>query len=113
MPALRTEITEIVTGLAMIGGDSLDELLRAGVPESLKEVDDATWSRLVEAHGERRHRVDFLAAWNNGKAFLSATDGLRGWPPGLVEWTGGRRDPGDSVVPADLRVDHVYLISCK
>lgn len=113
MPALRTEITEIVTGLAMIGGDSLDELLCAGVPEALKEVDDATWSRLVQAHGERRHRVDFLAAWNNGKAFLSAADGLRGRPPALVEWTGGRRDPGDSVVPADLRVDHVYLVSCK
>ena len=113
MPALRTEITEIVTGLAMIGGGTREELLAGGVPEQLTEVDDATWSRLVEAHSERRHRVEFLAAWNNGNAFLHATDGLRGRPPALVEWTGGRRDPGDSVVPADLRVDHVYLISCK
>jgi hypothetical protein len=30
-----------------------------------------------------------------------------------VEWKGPSRAPGDEVVPADLRVDHVYLISCK
>ena len=33
--------------------------------------------------------------------------------PRIVEWTGGRRPPGDEVVPSDLRVDHVYLVSCK
>ncbi len=30
-----------------------------------------------------------------------------------MEWTGPRKAPGDEVVPADLRVDHVYLVSCK
>ncbi len=30
-----------------------------------------------------------------------------------IEWTGGRRAPGDEVAPIDLRIDHVYLISCK
>lgn len=113
MPALRTEITEIVTGLAMLGVGSLDDLLDGEVPEPLHEVDPATWSRLRDAHAAREHQVDFLAAWNNGRAFLGAEDGLRGRPPRLVEWTGGHRDPGDSVVPADLRIDHVYLVSCK
>lgn len=111
--ALRTEITEIVTGLAMLGGESLDAALSGDVPPQLREVDAATWTRLVEAHAAREHQVDFLAAWNNGRAFLAASDGLRGRPPLLVEWKGGHRDPGDTVVPADLRVDHVYLISCK
>ena len=31
----------------------------------------------------------------------------------LIEWTGGRRPPGDEVAPIDLRVDHVFLVSCK
>ena len=61
----------------------------------------------------RTHDHDFLAAWNNGRAFLASPEGLRGRPPAVIEWKGGHRDPGDIVVPADLRVDHVYLISCK
>jgi hypothetical protein len=31
----------------------------------------------------------------------------------VVEWTGRHRVPGDDAIPADLRVDRVYLISCK
>jgi hypothetical protein len=30
-----------------------------------------------------------------------------------VEWKGPTQAPGDEVVPADLRVDHVWLVSCK
>jgi len=113
VPALRTEITEIVTGLAMLGDSSPDQALADARPEALHHVDDAAWQRLRDARHERAHDHDFLAAWNNGRAFLQAADGLRGRPPRLVEWTGGRRDPGDGAVPADLRVDHVYLVSCK
>ena len=36
-----------------------------------------------------------------------------GGRPRLIEWTGGRRPPGDEVAPVDLRIDHVYLVSCK
>lgn len=112
MPAQRTEITEIVTGLAMLGDESLDEaLLRR--PDELVDVDDATWQRLVDTRRARTHDHDFLAAWNNGRAFLRANEGLRGRRPVVVEWKGGHRDPGDVVVPSDLRVDHVYLVSCK
>ncbi len=112
MPALRTEITEIVTGLAMLGGDSLDAALRTR-PDELIDVDDVTWDRLVATHHARTHDRDFLAAWNNGRAFLTAREGLRGRRPVVVEWKGGHRDPGDIAVPSDLRVDHVYLVSCK
>jgi hypothetical protein len=31
----------------------------------------------------------------------------------LVEWKGPHRPPGDDIIPADLRIDHVYLVSCK
>lgn len=112
MPAVRTEITEIVTGLATLGADSIDHAL-ARRPDELVDVDDQTWDRLVAARRDRTHDHDFLAAWNNGRAFLTAREGLRDRRPVVVEWKGGHRDPGDVVVPSDLRIDHVYLVSCK
>ncbi|MEI2696907.1 MAG: hypothetical protein V9E94_00705 [Microthrixaceae bacterium] len=112
MPALRTEITEIVTGLAMLGAETLDDAMSAR-PCELVGVDDPTWERLAGARHDRAHDRDFLAAWNNGRAFLAARDGLRGRRPIVIEWKGGHRDPGDTSVPSDLRVDHVYLVSCK
>jgi hypothetical protein len=110
VPSDKTEITEIVTGVAITGAPSLE----AGLAERrVANVAPAVWDRLRELHGERRHPQEFAAAWANGRAFLAADEGLRGQPPRLVEWKGPTRPPGDEVVPADLRVDHVWLISCK
>src|SRR5204862_7087947 len=53
------------------------------------------------------------AGVRSGLAFLRADAALRQRVPALVEWKGAHRAPGDEVVPADLRVDHVYLVSCK
>lgn len=72
-----------------------------------------TWDKLDDLWSGGRQRRSFNDAFNNGRAFLVAEDGLRGREPRLIEWTGGRKAPGDEVVPADLRVDHVYMISCK
>jgi hypothetical protein len=55
----------------------------------------------------------FHASFTNGRAFLNARDALRGRPPAIVEWKGAHRAPGDEVVPADIRIDHVYFVSCK
>jgi hypothetical protein len=55
----------------------------------------------------------FADAFGNGRAFARADDGLRHRRPRLIEWRGPVRAPGDEVVPADLRVDHVYFVSCK
>lgn len=113
MPALRTEITEIVTGLGSLGVDDLDAVLTDVAPVELRNVDGATWSRVVGAHRDETHRGEILAAWHNGRALFRAVDGLRARRPAVVEWKGGHRDPGDESVPADLRIDHVYLVSCK
>jgi len=59
------------------------------------------------------HATAFETAFANGCALLHAKDGLRGRRPRLVEWKGPHRPPGDDVVPADLRIDHVYQVSCK
>ena len=110
MPSAKTEITEIATGLAITGAPDLTTALHE---RGVANVDDAAWARLVELERAGQHRQEFHAAWANGQAFLGSPEGLRGRPPRLVEWKGPTQAPGDEVVPADLRVDHVWLISCK
>jgi hypothetical protein len=109
---LKTAITEIVTGLGMCGADDVEPAL-AAPPPALRNVDDATWQRLRDAWDNGVHRDLFVASFMNGRAFLHARDALRGRPPLVVEWKGPHRSVGDEAVPADLRVDHVYVVSCK
>jgi len=109
---LKTAISEIVTGLGMCGGDDLVSALDVQ-PPALRNVDDATWQRLRDAWGNGLHRDLFVASWMNGRAFLHARDALRDRTPIVVEWKGPHRSIGDEAVPADLRVDHVYVVSCK
>lgn len=112
MPDLRTEITEIVTGLGMTGLANLDVALAAR-PGVMKNVTAAHWDRLDTARAAGTHAGEFVAAWDNGQAFLDSPDGLRGRLPAVVEWKGAQQPPGFELIPADLRVDHVYLVSCK
>ena len=112
MPALRTEVTEIVTGLAMLGFPDIDHAL--GVrPQVMRNVTPENFDRLEGARSSGELEAEFELAWSNGLTFALARDGLRGRPPWLLEWKGPHRPPGYEQVPADLRVDHVYLISCK
>lgn len=112
MPPLRTEVTEITTGLAMLGLGDLDWALERR-PTELVGVSDPTWDRLAAARTAGDHDVDFRRAWDNGLAFLRAGDGLRSRVPARIEWKGPDRMPLVNDVPADLRVDRVYLVSCK
>ena len=114
MASLRTEITEVATGLGTLGFASVADALAGEAPSpALRNVDGEAWARLRRAWAERTHEGEFLAAFNNGRALLRAEDGLRGRVPRIVEWKGAHRDPADDAVPADLRIDHVYLVSCK
>ena len=112
MPAIKTEITEIVTGLAMLGFSDLERALLAR-PDWLLHVEPGNYDRLEDAFRSGSHQAEFRIAWDNGRHFLHSTDGLRGRVPDRVEWKGPHKPPGYEQVPADLRVDHVYLISCK
>jgi hypothetical protein len=112
VPADRTEITEIVTGLAMFGAADLTAAL-ARPPDEFGGVAPDRWGRLAGLERSGRYRAEFAAAWANGSTFLGARDGLRGRIPEVVEWKGPQRPPGTDPIPADLRVDHVYLVSCK
>lgn len=112
MATLRTEVTEIVTGLGMLGLESVDEALAAR-PAEVVGVEDDHYRKLAAARAEGKHELQFEEAWANGVAFAGAEDGLRGRVPRRVEWKGPHQAPSYEQTPADLRIDHVYLVSCK
>jgi hypothetical protein len=112
MSSDRTLVTELATALGMTGHDALELALGTREP-MLSTVSDRVWSQLQDLHRSGQHADQFQAGFENGKAFLHAPDALAGRRPRLIEWTGGRRAPGDEVVPSDLRIDHVYIVSCK
>jgi len=109
---MRTEITELVTALGMLGFDTVERAM-VHRPDQLHDVDSAIWARLRAAHDDPQYRRDFAGAFRNGQVFLSSDDALRGRVPKLVEWKGGHKAPGTDTVPVDLRIDHVFLVSCK
>lgn len=108
----RTTITELVTGLGTLGYGSLAEALAAR-PAEMVSMSPEQWCLLEELHRGGAFGAEFLGAWHNGCAFLAAGDGLRGRRPLTIEWRGAQKQPGDEPVPADLRIDHVFLVSCK
>jgi hypothetical protein len=112
MPSDRTTVTELGTGLGMLGLADVDEAVRSRTPV-MHSLSPEMWERLARLRAGGAYDAEFHAAWANGQAFLAAADGLRGRLPNVVEWKGTGRAPGDEVAPIDLRVDHVYLVSCK
>ena len=111
MPGALTAITEITTALGTVAPD-LPTALACG-RSRLRNVPGPVWEALVAAHATGAHAESFRTAFGNGAALLHAEDGLRGRPPRLVEWKGPHRPPGDDVIPVDIRIDHVYQVSCK
>lgn len=112
MADTRTAVSEIVTGLGLFGFRDLRRALAAR-PRFITNVDDAVYDQLDAAYESGQHAQVFATAWENGQRFARAEEGLRGRPPWTVEWKGPHRPPAYEQIPADLRVDHVYLISCK
>ncbi len=112
MPSDRTTVTELGTGLGMLGLADIDDAVRSRTPV-MHSLSPEMWERLRALRAGAAYDAEFHAAWANGQAFLAADEGLRGRLPKVVEWKGTGRAPGDEVAPIDLRVDHVYLVSCK
>lgn len=108
----RTTITELVTGLGALGYDDVESALEAR-PAEMVSLSPEQWNLLADLHRGGAFRQEFFAAWQNGCAFLRAADGLRGRRPVVIEWRGNQKQPGDEPVPADLRIDHVFFVSCK
>lgn len=113
-PSLRTHITELSTGLGVVGQhQNIEDALANGPPNVLLNVGDAEWRNLLEASTNSRWHQLTKHAFSNGRYFLHAEEGLGDVSPRRVEWKGPQKAVGDESVPADLRVNRVYLISCK
>ena len=112
VPSDRTTVTELGTALGTLGLADVEHAVRSRTPV-MRSLSPEMWERLAALWAGGAYMAEFHAAWANGRAFLDAEDGLRGRPPLVVEWKGTGRAPGDEVAPIDLRVDHVYLVSCK
>ncbi len=111
MPDERTMVTELGTALGTLPFGDPDSAIAHRPPEI--RVGAETWDDLGRIGRSGRYSTELGTAFANGRALLEAPDGLRGRTPLIIEWTGGRRAPGDEVAPIDLRIDHVYLVSCK
>jgi hypothetical protein len=109
---LKTEISEVVTGLGASGAATLEDALHAR-PGALMNVNDSVWIRICDAHAAGAEAGLFDAAWANGRALFESDEGLRRRVPMRIEWKGPHKPPGYESLPADLRMDHVYLVSCK
>ncbi len=112
MPSDRTTVTELGTALGMLGAPDVDAAVRSRTAV-MHSMSPEIWDRLSQLRAGGAFDTEFHAAWENGRAFLAAADGLRGRRPNVIEWKGTGRAPGDEAAPIDLRIDHVYLVSCK
>lgn len=111
MAADKTVVTELATALGMAGHSDIESTLSSR--PAVIDLPTAVWDQLQDLWSVPKYHDSFRDGFANGLAFSQAPDALAGRPPRLIEWTGGRKAPGDEVVPADLRIDHVYLVSCK
>lgn len=111
---IRTKITEVATGLGLTcNGENLSSSLFEKMPDCLLKISDNDWSAIAREYDTGNFETEFHQAYANGVYFLLSQDGLRGQRPFRVEWKGPNRSIGDETVPTDLRVNWVYLISCK
>lgn len=112
MADARTEVTELATAMGTLGCESVEHCLRTR-PQQMVSVSPEMWVKLQSLHDGGGFASQFDDAFANGVAFLHAKDGLRGRIPDIIEWKGAHKNTGDGALPIDLRIDHVYLISCK
>lgn len=106
-----TLVSELATALGMVRR-TLPEAM-GHIPTELTGVPSETWTELQQAYESKKHDALFQNSFDNGRSFATSEVALRHRQPGEVEWCGPRKLRGEGTIPADLRVDHVYLVSCK
>jgi hypothetical protein len=106
-----TLISELATALGTIR-KTLPEAI-AHMPTELLDVPSEVWQTLTDLHRDCKHSDLFEMSFANGRSFAESALALRHRQPQTVEWCGLRKIGGEDAIPADLRVDDVYLISCK
>lgn len=95
----------------MTGHATLQSALE--VRPDIVEIRSDEWVELDAISRSGKWEEEAETAFANGAYFAAHVGGLNGRTPQRIEWSGGRKMPGDQQVPADLLVDYVYMISCK
>ena len=111
----RTFVTELATGLGMLGGaDARPSTLAVRPAGELANLSPDDWARLDALWAAGEHRADFEHGFANGRAFLAAPDALERPtaphrrvdrpPPGAGRRGRARRPPGRPRLPGELQV---------
>ncbi len=93
MPSDRTTVTELGTALGMLGPPTSTRRCGSRSPV-MHSVSPEIVGLLQQLRAGGAYDAEFHAAFENGRAFLVAEDGLRGRLPRIVEWKGTGRAPG-------------------
>jgi len=112
LPSLKTKVTEVATALGIIGDYATadDAIACQGLP-GIGNLSEEDWADIVAAYRDGELTKEFECAFGNGRHFLEAE--LDGAKPKSVEWRGPRKALYHHDIPADLRINSVYLVSCK
>ena len=109
---VKTKITEVVTALGIMGIHArVEAAMHTALPPAVGNLRPADWAEILSAHDAGEHQAEFEAAFANGRHFLDVE--LAGAAPRSIEWRGNRKTLYHHDIPVDIRVNRVYLISCK
>ena len=78
---------------------------------AIVNLSDADWADVRGAYEEGTLAREFETAFANGRHFLQAE--LAGAKPKTIEWRGNSKTLYHHDIPVDIRVNRVYLVSCK
>jgi len=112
MATVKTKITEVVTALGVMGEHArLSDAMHSAQPPVIGNLAPGDWGEIVAAYDAGEHAAEFAAAFENGRHFFEVELGSAA--PRAVEWRGNRKTLYHHDIPVDIRVNSVYLISCK
>lgn len=110
----KTLITEIATAIGTAGSLDLAGTFSSTFPPKVFDgIDEEVWSELRELYLSQSFSTLFQESFESGRYFFEADKGLRSRIPLSIEWKGPHKPPELDPLPADIRIDHVFIVSCK
>jgi hypothetical protein len=110
----KTIITEIATAIGASGSLDLAGTFTSDSPPKVFEgIDVEVWSEIRDLYFSQSFSTLFQESFDSGRYFFEADQGLRFRSPLSVEWKGPHKPPELDPLPADIRIDHVFIVSCK
>lgn len=112
MASVKTKVTEIATALGIMGDHgSVASAMSGREPPPITNLSHEDWADVHGAYGAGTLAGEFGTAFANGRHFLQTE--LTGAKPKTIEWRGNGKTLYHHDIPVDIRVNRVYLVSCK